>query len=82
MTVQYKVFDNRGKFVKNIKIGEKCRFKTVQEFEEAMNQQGLYAQRQESFENRPYWKGWSFRKKLENLGWEFGSDGTLINTNW
>lgn len=78
----YKLFTKQGKFVKNVQIGEKCRFKTMAELEEFLKKEGLYAHRIESFENRPYWKGWTFVKKLENLGWEFNKKGELINTEW
>ncbi|ERI09350.1 hypothetical protein HMPREF0083_02629 [Aneurinibacillus aneurinilyticus ATCC 12856] len=27
----------------------------------------LYAHHQESFEDRPYWKEWTFKEKLKNL---------------
>ena len=79
---QFKVFGKRGMFVETVSVGKRCKFKTMQQLEEYLQKRGLYAHRIESFVDRPYWKGWTFKQKLENLGWKFDSNGELTNTEW
>lgn len=83
MPETYKVFDKKGKFVKNVNIGSKCKFKTMKDLEVYLKENGLYAHSNVSFENRPQqWKSYPLAQKLKYLGWEFGSNGELINTDW
>jgi hypothetical protein len=54
----------------------------MNEFEAYLKGQGWYAHDKRSFDDRPYWKGWTFQRKLINLGWEFNQQGELTNTDW
>ncbi len=79
----YKVFNRKGKFIKNVHIGPSRKIKTLPELETYLRENQLFAQASASFEHRADgWDKLSFIDKLKNLGWQFGSNGELKGTDW
>lgn len=77
MQDKYVVFNKYGKRIKTVVVT------SIEEFENELRKEKLYAQRQDCFEDRSeQWNRKSFRGKLESLGWEFDRNGKLINTEW
>lgn len=83
------VFDKEGRFIKTVSCGLDADFHYVSPanekgtFEYWLKKNRLYAQAACSFCNRSFeWYQKSFREQLENLGWEFTTDGKVRKTQW
>lgn len=83
------VFDKDAKFIKTVTCGYGKEFQYVSPAEDKsaleywLKKNKLYAHAASSFCGRNYaWYQKSFREQLENLCWEFDSNGKLCHTQW
>jgi len=78
-TSKWVVFNNEGERVRTEILKHESNLTYIEndKFEKGLKEQGLYAQRAESFEQ---YKGIGipFKKQLEHLGWNFDKKGLLI----
>jgi hypothetical protein len=78
-TSKWVVFNKQGEKIKTVTLKHKdgAVYRELEPFEAKLLEQGLSAQRAESFEQ---FKGkrMAFKKQLECLGWQFDKNGNII----
>ena len=75
------IFNKKGKRVstQTLTHTDGRHYLQLEPFEQDLKKKGLYAQRAECFEKRSnVWNQYSFKKKLETMGWKFNQNGDVI----